>query len=199
MHGVGDRAIEMGLNAMEQAFRAAGPPRLNPRIEHCAMAPPDLRARIKQLGVTPIAQPYFLWEFGDGYLRNYGLERGGRMFPLRSFLDQGIPVAGSSDAAVSRHEPLLAIQSAATRATMDGQIAGPDERISPVEALPLYTINGARAMGEVAHRGSIEPGKLADFVLLGADPTSVPVEAIGQIPVELTMVGGEVVHSLAGV
>ena len=197
MHGVGDRAIEMGLDAMEQAFRA-GPPGLAPRIEHCAMAPPDLRARLKRVGVTPVAQPYFLWEFGDGYIRNYGAERGGRMFPLRSFLDEGILVAGSSDSPVSDHRPLLAIQSAATRQTMDGQVAGPDERIEPREALPLYTINGARAMGQERERGSLEVGKLADLIVLGADPSQVSVEEIASIPLELTMVGGQVVHTLAG-
>ena len=121
------------------------------------------------------------------------------MFPLRSFLADGIPVAGSSDSPVSAYQPLLAIQSAATRQTMDGQVAGPEERITPAEALPLYTINGARAAGEADRRGSVTVGKLADLIVLGADPTQTPVDEIGQIPVELTMVGGDVVHSLAGV
>ena len=112
------------------------------------MAPADLRARMRRLGVTPVAQPSFLWEFGDGYLRNYGPERGGAMFPLRSFLAEGIPVAGSSDAPVSPHEPLLAIQSAVTRQTADGRVAGPEERIDVADALRLYTVNGARAAGE---------------------------------------------------
>jgi predicted amidohydrolase YtcJ len=195
MHAVGDWAIEMGLDAMEKAFRADGPPRLGARIEHCAMAPADLRARIKQLGVTPVAQPYFLWEFGDGYIRNYGPERGGSMFPLRSFLAAGIPVAGSSDSPVSAHEPLRAIQIAATRQTMDGQVAAPEERIEVADALRLYTLHGARAMGEDGRRGSVEAGKLADLIVLGADPTRTPIGEIAQIPIELTMVGGEVAFS----
>ena len=195
MHGVGDRAVELGLNAMARAFQVGGPPRLDPRIEHCAMVPSDLLARLKALRVTPVAQPYFVWEFGDGYLHNYGPERGGRMFPLRSFLDAGVPVAGSSDAPVSAHQPLWAVQASASRATMDGQICGPDERITVAEALGLYTINGARAMGEAERRGSLVPGKLADLIVLGADPTRLPLEEVGQIPVELTMVGGEVVHN----
>ena len=78
-------------------------------------------------------------------------------------------------------------------------MAGPDERIAPAVALALYTINGARAAGLADRLGSIVVGKLADLIVLGADPTRVPVEEIGQIPVELTMVGGGVVHSLAGV
>lgn len=198
MHGVGDRAIEMGLDAMEKAFQAGGPPRLPPRIEHCAMVPSDLLARLKQVGVIPVAQPYFLWEFGDGYLRNYGPERGGRMFPLRSFLDAGIQVAGSSDAPVSAHEPLRAVQSAATRQTMDGQVAGPEERIDVVDALRMYTLSGAEASGEGRSRGSLEVTKRADLIVLGDDPTRVAVGEIAAIPVELTMVGGEVVYSAAG-
>jgi predicted amidohydrolase YtcJ len=198
MHGVGDRAIEIGLNAIERALREAGPARIPHRIEHCAMAPKDIRRRLQVLGVLPVAQPYFFWEFGDGYLLNYGVDRGGSMFPIRSFLADGIDVAGSSDAPVSAHEPLRAIQSAMTRQTMDGQVAGPHERVDLMDALRMYTINGARATGEDAERGSLEPGKLADLVVLGGDLAATPVEEVGALPVDLTIVGGEVVYSAAG-
>ncbi len=198
MHGVGDRAVEMGLNAIERALRLGGPARIPHRIEHCAMAPADLRARLKALSVVPVVQPYFFWEFGDGYLRNYGVERGGSMFPIRSFLAEGIEVAGSSDAPVSAHQPLQAMQSAMTRRTMDGQVVGRHERVDLTDALRLYTSNGARATGEQANRGSLEPGKVADLVVLGGNLEMTPIEEVGAVPVDLTIVGGEVVHAAAG-
>ncbi len=199
MHAVGDRAIAMGLDAIERAMAGDRPPRLPHRIEHCAMAPADLRARIKQLGVIPVAQPYFFWEFGDGYLRDYGTERGGAMFPLNSFLADGIPVAGSSDAPVSAFDPLLGIYGAMTRRTDSGQVAGPEERIGVMDALRLYTVNGARAMGALDRRGTIEPGKLADLVVLSGDPTRVPVDELRSMSTELTMTGGQVAFATSQV
>jgi predicted amidohydrolase YtcJ len=194
MHGVGDRAVEMGLTAMERAFELAGPPRRRPRIEHCAMVPDDLMPRLKRIGLIPIPQPYFIFEFGDGYLRNYGEGRGGAMFPIGSFLRAGILVAAGSDSPVSALQPLKGIQAAAQRFTQDGQTCGAEERINAAQCLPLYTINGAHAVGMGDRLGSISTGKLADLTVLAADPRAVAVDELAAIPVDITMVGGVIRH-----
>jgi len=93
MHAMGDRAIEAGLTALERAFAELPRPDPRPRIEHCGLCPPDLQERVVQLGVTPAMQPAFFWEFGDGYLANYGRERADTMFPVRSLTAAGVVVA----------------------------------------------------------------------------------------------------------
>src|SRR5205814_141316 len=80
---------------------------LRHRIEHCGICPPDLRARVKSQRILPIMQPAFFWEFGDGYIANYGQHRADTMFPTRSLLAAGVPVVGSSDAPVTHYAPLF--------------------------------------------------------------------------------------------
>jgi predicted amidohydrolase YtcJ len=194
MHALGDRAVEQGLNAIERAL-AAGP-RLDPRprLEHCGICPPDLQQRVRALGVTPAMQPAFFWEFGDGYLVNYGEERSSVMFPVRSLVAAGVRVAGSSDAPVTDHRPLFGIGQAMTRATMAGQICGASERVDLETALRMYSINAAYAAFEDHRKGSLETGKLADLTVLDADLSRVPAEQIRDIPVAMTFVGGEVAY-----
>jgi predicted amidohydrolase YtcJ len=125
----------------------------------------------------------------------YGAERAERMFAHRSFLDAGVGVAGSSDYPCGPFEPLLAMQSCVTRRGGDGVSIGPSQRITPLEALELYTTGGAFASGEQHQKGRLGVGYLADFVVLGADPTTVPHEEITAIPVRATYVGGQCVWS----
>ena len=194
VHAVGDKAIEQTLNAMARAQREAPRPGLRHRIEHCGICPPDLRARVAAQGIVPIMQPAFFWEFGDGYIANYGQHRADAMFPARSLIAAGVPVAGSSDAPVTHCAPLFGIEQALTRATSDGQVCGPDERVDLTTAIRMHTINGAFASFEEHGKGSLEPGKLADLVVLGDDIARVPVKDLRHLPVTMTVVGGEVVH-----
>jgi predicted amidohydrolase YtcJ len=195
VHAVGDRAIEQTLNAMARAQAEFPRGGLRHRIEHCAICPPDLQARVKAQGIVPVMQPAFTWEFGDGYIANYGRRRADVMFPARSLTAMGVPVAGSSDAPVTNHAPLFGIQQALTRATMDGDVCGPDEQVDLTTAIRMHTINGAYAAFEEGIKGSIEPGKLADLVVLAEDLTRVPAEKIRDTGVVLTVVGGQVVYA----
>jgi predicted amidohydrolase YtcJ len=197
VHAVGDRAIEQTLNAMARAQREAPRAGLRHRIEHCGICPGDLQTRVHAQRIIPIVQPAFFWEFGDGYIANYGQGRADTMFPARSLLARGVPVAGSSDAPVTRQAPLLGIEQALTRATMDGQVCGPDERVDLTAAIRMHTINGAFASFEEDLKGSLEPGKLADLVVLGDDLTRVPAREIRQLPVVMTVSGGRVVYDAA--
>ena len=194
VHAVGDRGIEQTLNAMARAQRESPRQGLRHRIEHCGICPPDLQDRVHGQRIIPIMQPAFFWEFGDGYIRNYGQHRADTMFPARSLIARGVPVAGSSDAPVTRQAPLLGIEQALTRATMDGQVCGPDERVDLTTAIRMHTINGAYASFEEGLKGSLEVGKLADLVVLGEDLSRVPPAQIRQLPIAMTIVGGRVVH-----
>jgi predicted amidohydrolase YtcJ len=194
VHAVGDRAIEQTLNAMARAQRECPRQGLRHRIEHCAIWPPDLQDRVRTQHVVPAMQPAFFWEFGDGYIQNYGRHRADTMFPVKSFIAAGVPVAGSSDAAVTHYAPLFGIEQALTRKTMAGDVCGPDERVDLTTALRMHTINGAFASFEEGFKGSLEVGKAADLVVLAEDLSRVPVERLREVGVMMTVVGGEVVY-----
>lgn len=118
------------------------------------------------------------------------------LFACRSFLDYGIPVAGSTDNPCGPVEPLLGLQSMVTRKSKDGEILGAEQKISIDEAIKIYTLGSAYASFEENVKGSIEVGKLADFVVLSNDPTRVSPDTIRAIDVEKTIVGGEIVYEL---
>ena len=113
-----------------------------------------------------------------------------RMFAVRSFLDAGIRVTQASDYPPGPFEPMMALQSSVTRTDIKGNVWGPKQRVSVEEALRVGTLHGAYASYEEHLKGSIEPGKLADLVVLGRDPTREDPSRLIEIPVERTMVGG---------
>ena len=116
------------------------------------------------------------------------------MFAQRSFLDYGIILTGATDYVPGPYEPLMGIQSCVTRTDSSGNVWGGVQKITVEEALGLYTLHGAYASFEEGIKGSIEVGKLADLVVLGADPTAVDAHTIKDIPIEKTILGGEVVY-----
>ena len=124
----------------------------------------------------------------------FGAERLERMFAARSFLNAGIVVAAHSDYPAALYPPLMGIQAMVTRTSANGQPIGLSQKISVIEALKLYTINAAYHTFEESILGSIEPGKLADLVVLGKDILEVPTSTIKDIPVEITMVGGKIAY-----
>jgi predicted amidohydrolase YtcJ len=144
--------------------------------------------------IVPAMQPTFFWEFGDGYIHNYGRSRANTMFPVKSLIGARVPVAGSSDAAVTHYAPLFGIAQALTRRTMAGDVCGPDERVDLTTAIRMHTIHGAFASFEEGFKGSIEPGKAADLVVLAEDLSRVPVEQFRHVGVAMTVVGDEVVY-----
>jgi predicted amidohydrolase YtcJ len=193
VHAVGDKAIEQTLDAMARAQAEYPREGLRHRIDHCGICPPDLQRRVRAQGIVPAMQPAFFWEFGDGYIRNYGRARADVMFPAKSRLDAGVIVAGSSDSPVTDYRPLFGIEQAQTRATMDGDVCGPAERVDLTTAIRMHTINGAYASFEENLKGSIQVGKLADFTVLSADIRAVPTRELRDLPIAMTVVGGEVV------
>ena len=129
-----------------------------------------------------------------------GPERARRMVPARAALDLGLPACAHSDCPVCTPEdpvwpsnPLWGMACAVTRRTRSGVDIGADQRITPLQALRVYTINGAHAGFEERIKGSIEVGKLADLVVLGQNPLEVDPWAIKDLLVERTIIGGEIV------
>ncbi|WP_243355876.1 amidohydrolase [Bacillus litorisediminis] len=195
-HAQGDAAIEMLLNTIEKANRLH--PRLNARhrIEHAGIAKPDLIQRMKQLGVVPTPNPAFVYEYGDGYIKNYG-ERVNHMYPLADYLEAGIPAAIASDCPVTDFSPIRGIHAALTRRSQSGKAVGENQQISLLEAIRMYTYNGAYASFEENVKGSIEPGKLADLVLLDRSLLNSEIDELLDTQVEWTMIDGKIVYTSA--
>jgi len=193
IHANGDRAIDMVLTAYE---RAQGEwPQEDPRfrVEHCSLVNDDLLRRIRAIGAIPTPFYTYVYFHGNKW-GEYGADRMEWMFAHRRFLDAGIPVAGASDYPPGPFQPLMAIQSMVTRTDMQGREWGPSQRVTVPEALRVCTINGAHASFEEDIKGSITAGKLADFVVLGADPHETDPSEIIDIPVVRTVVGGRTTH-----
>jgi hypothetical protein len=151
VHAVGDRAIEQTLNALARAQREFPREGLRHRIEHCAICPPDLQTRVRAQHIVPAMQPAFFWEFGDGYIQNYGRHRADTMFPVKSLIAAGVPVVGSSDAPVTRYAPLFGIEQALTRKTMAGVVLAEDLSQVPVERLRDVGVVMTAIGGEVVY------------------------------------------------
>lgn len=194
-HAVGDKAITMIVNSIEKALKKYPANSTRHRIEHCAMINNKLLDRIKMLSIVPISNPIFLYEFGDGYLVNYGEERAHRMFTNKSYIDKCIIAAGSSDSPITFSNPILNMHLAINRTTQGGNIINEDERVSILEALKMFTYNGAYASFEEDVKGTIEIGKLADLVVLSDSLLDTPDDKIKDLEVNLTMIDGEIVYS----
>ncbi|MBU2643426.1 amidohydrolase [bacterium] len=190
IHAIGDRAIGFILDCYEEALTDLPKTDHRHRIEHCGVLTPALIDRIRKLGVIPVPQQHFIGELGDGFKRVLGPERTRWCYPQRSMLDLGIPIPGSSDRFVVQGAPLLGIHDAVNQKTDSGADYVPEEKITPEEAIRLYTLNSAHAVFDEQIKGSIQTGKLADFTILGADPTTIAPEEIAEIPVQGTIVGG---------
>jgi hypothetical protein len=193
-HAIGDRAVDLALDAIACAQRQHPRTDVRHRIEHAAVVRPDQLARMAELAVVPVPQPRFLYEIGDTMAAALGEDRVGWMYRHRSFLDAGLRVPGSSDRPVAAGAPLLGMQSMVERRSRDGRVLAEEERIDGAAALRAYTVEAAWA-GHAEHRqGRIAAGLLADLVLLDDDPTTVPAGRIGDITVLATFVGGCCVH-----
>jgi len=191
IHANGDRAIKLLLGLLEDAQRERPQPDLQHRIEHCTIVDESILERMKRLGAMAFPFGSYVHYHGGKLADWYGSKRLERMFAHRWFLDAGILVAGSSDFPCGPFQPLLAMQSCVTRRGFDGTLLGPNQRITPREALALYTVNAARASGEERVKGRLAPGFVADFVVLGNDPLSADPSTLGSIQVQATYAGGE--------
>jgi predicted amidohydrolase YtcJ len=196
IHCLGNWAVEQALHAFEKAQKAY--PRADPRfrIEHFILPTLAQLKRAQSLGVVAVVQPPFIFTNGDRFARR-AEEIGGdvRAMPLQSMLSAGMLVAATSDAPCAPVEPLLGLYAMVTRRTRsDGPPVAPDEAVTPLEGLRMYTLNAAYAMRRDTEVGSLEPGKRADMVVLSHDPTAVDAAFIRDIAVEQTYVEGQLLY-----
>jgi predicted amidohydrolase YtcJ len=187
-HSNGDREIDMVLTAIERAQAAHPRPDARHRIEHASVMNTSLLERAKKAGVILVFHSY-MWEHGDK-LASYGEKRLAMVHPYRTAIDMGIHVAGHSDSTVSAADPMLRIQDMVTRKGENGITYGGNQKVTVEEAIKVWTLDGAYATFEEKEKGSITPGKLADFAVLRKDPRKVPPDAIKDIVVDATYIGG---------
>jgi predicted amidohydrolase YtcJ len=192
-HANGDVAIDMVLTAFERAQLVFPRPDPRPKITHCTLINDDLLRRIKAAGAVPAPFTSYGYYNSDKF-RFYGEALMQRSMAYRSFADAGIPAAAGSDFGPGPFAPLMGIQGMVTRTGWNGETWGANQRISVDEALRVVTINGAYASHDEAIKGSITPGKLADFVILADDPHTVDQDKIKDITVVRTVTGGNTVH-----
>jgi predicted amidohydrolase YtcJ len=192
-HANGDVAIDMVLTAVERAQKLFPRADARPKITHCTLVNDDLVRRIKAAGAVPAAFTSYAYYNSDKF-KYYGEAMMEHCMAYRSFLDAGIMAAAGSDFSPGPFDPRMAIQGMVTRTGWDGKTWGANQRISVEEALRVNTINGAYNSHEEAIKGSIAPGKLADFVVLSDDLFTVDKEKIKDLQIARTVVGGTTVY-----
>ncbi len=198
VHAIGDRANAEILNIYERVEKANGPRDRRFRIEHAQHLRASDIPRFAELGVIASMQPYHAVDDGRWAEKRLGPERAKTSYAWRSLLDAKATLVFGSDWDVAPISPILGIAAAVTRRTIDGRNPGgwvPAQRITVEQALRAYTVSAAYAGFEEKDKGSLSPGKLADFVVLSADPLGVRPEELEKIEVERTVVGGKTVYA----
>jgi predicted amidohydrolase YtcJ len=194
-HAVGDAAIDEALEAFEYANKEVPITGKRWMIDHAFLLGPQHYPRVKRLGLIINSQYMHNYELGALILKAWRRPLADRSEPYREWLRNGIMFAGGSDGPISYYaEPLLEIYGEVTRGTQWGGKLGPDQGISREDAIRSVTINGAYTTFEEKVKGSIEPGKYADFVVLSNDILNIPAEQIGTTKVLATVLGGKPVY-----
>ncbi|MDE0272740.1 MAG: amidohydrolase [Gammaproteobacteria bacterium] len=199
-HAIGDRAVRVALDAVEQAIEHNGPSDNRHHISHLQLIDPTDYPRFAALNVTANFQP--LWAYPDGYITDInlpaiGAERVEGMYPIGSLERAGARIAAGSDWSVSSLNPLPAIETALTRQDATGEIEGTlnaNEAVSLDTMLRAYTANGAWLMHQEDQTGVIKPGMAADLVVLEKDLFSIPATEVGEVAVTMTLFEGEIVY-----
>ncbi|MEZ4417653.1 MAG: amidohydrolase [Gemmatimonadota bacterium] len=201
MHAIGDRAIRMGLDALESARRVNGVRDSRHHLAHIQLFAPEDLPRFAQLGAVANFQP--LWSFADSYMTELteprlGPERSRWQYPIRSVVESGARVAAGSDWSVSSLNPLDAIQVAVTHRSLeaapDEAVWNPEQRVDLATILDAYTVGSAFVNFEDDRSGSLEVGKLADLIVLDRDLFETPPEEIHRAQVVLTLLEGEAIY-----
>jgi predicted amidohydrolase YtcJ len=191
-HAVGDAAIDLVLNAYDKANADRSIVGRRWSIEHAFIGRRDQLQRMKALGIAISAQSH-LFLAGPSLVKYWGQTRAAITTPVKMYLDAQLPVSSGTDAPVVPYPPLWTIYHFITRDTISGGVLGADQRVSRPDALRMATINNAWLNMEERTKGSLEPGKLADLLILDEDPLTCPEPRLRDAKVLTTMVGGKVV------
>jgi len=193
IHAIGDWAVDIALNAVEEALKRNPWEDHRHRIEHAGYLEKPQLERMKRLGVLPSESIGFCYPIGDSHLWALGEHRMSGYYPMRSLKEHGIIAGGNSDG-FGENWAITGIYGCVTRRTMGGEVLAEEQAISVMDAIRVYTINGAYLEGTEKEKGSLEPGKLADVVVLDRDILTIDPREIIETKVLMTIVGGEVVY-----
>ena len=199
IHAIGDRAHHESALAFADVL--AESPRADHRhnLIHAYFASEESLQIMARYQIAAVIQPTFIYFEGDDLFRDVGPELADRYKPMRTYLDRGIPVIATSDIPSTVHyNPMISLYSLVTRKTHKGTPIAPHEAVTREEALRAYTVAGAWLTREEHFKGPLTPGFLADIAVLDADYFSCPDEAIKDIQVDMTVLGGRVVYRRAG-
>lgn len=194
-HCNGDRAAEQYLTLLAQAEREAGKKLCRPVMIHAQLLGLDQLERVKALGVIPSFFVAHVYHWGEIHVKNFGLDRAGRISPAGSALAWGIPFTFHQDSPVIPPDMLETIWCACVRKTKTGRVLGAEERIPVEAALRAVTQTAALQYGLERELGTLRPGKRADFVLLSGDPLRTPPEELKKLQVERTIQRGRTIWS----
>jgi predicted amidohydrolase YtcJ len=193
-HAIGDRAMDEVLDSYAASVKALNLTDARFRIVHGGISTPAIQKRLREQHVIVDGNPAFVYWIGS-WFRKYGPERVRWSYPGKSYIANGIVAGAGSDVPVTPMTPWWGIWAAVVRRELTtGEILAPEERLTIREALTLYTRNGAYAGFEEKSKGSLEPGKLADFIVIDRDVLTVPSEELKNVQVLMTFVGGEIVY-----
>jgi hypothetical protein len=193
IHAIGDDAIDIALNAIEEAVKSKKWEDHRHRIEHAGYVRPDQLERMARLGVAVSASIGFCHPIGDSHIDALGKERLVGYYPMRSFKEHGIVAGGNSDG-FGKNWAITGIHGCVTRKSSTGRFLAEEQAIPMMDAIKAYTLNAAYLEGKEDEKGSIEPGKLADMVVLDRDLLTIDPEEIIETRALMTIVGGEVVY-----
>lgn len=197
VHCAGGKAMDIVLKAFERTDRKRPIKGRRFALIHAYQPSEENFEQCRRLGVVVASQPSFLYYLGDSYQENVGDERSKWLKPHRAWIDNGIVVASGTDSPVTPHLPFPSLwASIARRTEVRGTRMGTKQRINREEAIRLYTINGAYHTFEEDVKGSIEPGKLADMVVIDRNILTCPEDEIKDTKVLRTILGGETVYEV---
>ncbi|CEA09256.1 N-substituted formamide deformylase precursor [Arthrobacter saudimassiliensis] len=195
-HAIGDRAVDFALDVLTECQRTYGRRAVPNRIEHASITRDEHLPKLAAAGIAVTPQAGFFATLGDAMTASLGPDRARLAYRGRSFVDAGVLLAGSSDRPVADGNVMRCLQAFVDRRSGSGDVfGGPDEGLTPYQALAAYTVNAAEATGRRGSLGSITPGLLADFAVLSDSPLDVPTDEIGDIQVRATILGGEFTHN----
>tara|TARA_R100000365_G_C2748498_1_gene80189 strand:+ start:1290 stop:2858 length:1569 start_codon:yes stop_codon:yes gene_type:complete len=190
IHAVGDQGIANCVDLFERLLKEYPRDDHRHRIEHASIASKPLISRIARLGLGICTQPLFIRSEKDWLGKRLGDERSGMAYPFRDYLDAGITLGGSSDAPIEDTNVIAALDYAVNRGGYH-----PEQGVTPMEAISMFTRNAAYLQFEETEKGSLEVGKRADIVVLSQNPLDVAPHDIGKIKIVRTMIGGAFVGS----
>ncbi len=197
MHSAGDRASYLALNAFEEANKERPLAGRRFALDHGPMFRPQDVQRMKEMGIIVSAAPKYITLNMDRMVHMYGPDAIHRMLPVKTLIEAGVKVVAEADVRGEYMAPMWNIEKFVTRQDEQGRVWGPDQRITRQQALLMYTNWAAYYTNDEQRLGTLEPGKLADLVVLNGDFLRVSETEISKLGVDLTLVGGKVVYEAA--